>query len=105
MIDKFYTQTITILTKSSTADSYNQKVITWASGTTFVGIINPLNGNEVYASQKRNIISTHALFCPPSVPLTINNRISVDGKQYEVTFVSNPMTMSMFLKIYLRLLE
>ena len=63
------------------------------------GLLRPLNGNEVIASEKLNVLSSHLIYCPIDTP--ISSTTIVDDT-YTVEFVKNPMSMNHHLEVLLK---
>ena len=101
-IQKYFTQTITILKKNTNRDNVGQRINDFVSDSTVVGVINPLSGNDIYTCQKKNIIAEYACYLPGSTTITENNRISYNNIQYQIVFIDNPFLRSVFLKLYLK---
>ena len=98
----FMTHTIVIQVSSVVKDETNQRQKTWATESTVKGLINALSGRDQYTSARRSIWADYALYVPTSTTITENNLVVCEGRTYEVVFVSDPMQMKMFTKVYLK---
>lgn len=104
-IKSYFVNEIAVLVKTETRDSVGQMIESWVVDFTFMGVINPLSGNDSYISKTRDIISSHAMYCPITVNVNERNRILFQDQTYDVVFVANPMNKNKYLKVYLGLVE
>lgn len=65
-----------------------------------VGRLRPLNGNEILANEKLNLITSHRFYCPV-IDVNEGDYIydTVKSWLFEVKFIKNPMQMDEHLEI------
>ena len=133
MIEKFYRMTGEIRRKTISSDGMGGGSTSWLAIMTSRGVLDQLSGNEVYKASKVMSEATHMWFCNPlsllvedpveqatyfdvpfqsspfgnAVPTQIlcTDRLVVDGVNYEILDVDDPMHMGHHLEIAVRRLE
>lgn len=79
-----YNKRITIQSKTTTYNSYNEPIETWADKTTIWSAITTTGGSEFYAAQKLNV-ETSAVFTIRFINgITALDRIKYGSKIYEI---------------------
>jgi SPP1 family predicted phage head-tail adaptor len=98
-----YYSTITVLSKTTTADNRGGKTYVWASSGTFSGLINQADSKEIEAAAKLGIEASHKLYCPVSVSISNKNLLKVGTRYYRiVSDPKNTVGRSHHYKIFLR---
>lgn len=65
-----------------------------------VGRMRPLNGDEILANEKLNLITSHRFYCPVTDVVAGDYiKDTVKNQLYEVKFVKNPMEMDDHLEV------
>ncbi len=130
MIERFFTMNGEIQRKTIVSDNMGWHEDTWLSIMTSKGRLDALSGSEKSYAMKANADSTHVWICSlflldiedpstqssyfgspfsPSpygelLPANINegDRMLIDGKYYDITFIDDPMNFSRYLEIELK---
>lgn len=66
------------------------------------GRIRPMTGDEIIASDKLNIISSHVLYCSVGSQVTDDSVITYENSSYVVTYIKDPMNMKHHLEIWMK---
>lgn len=104
-IDRFFTTGITYKVPTITRDAAGGEIETLGTAVSLAGRIRPMTGNEILASQKLEIVSTHILYCLPEANLTRKCRVYFGSDTYLVKFIKNPMTLYRFWAVEMELLK
>lgn len=133
MIERFYRMTGEIHRKTLLSDGMGGSKTTWVAIMTSRGVLDMSTGDEIYKASKTMVESTHTWFCSPfrlvmtdpdeqatyfgtpfqpsafgtGLPVDIRNsdRLVIDGVNYEILNVDDPMNMGHHLEIAVRRLE
>lgn len=70
---------LTYQTPVSTIDSYGQPVTAWTDVVTFVALVRPLNGREVFYARQVHAETTHQVVCRYRTDFTPTGRFIVAG--------------------------
>lgn len=104
-IESFFTTGITYKVPTETRGGMGGVIETLGSAVSLLGRIRPMSGNEILASDKLNIISTHILYCLPEANLTVKCKVYFGSETYQVKFIKNPMTYDRYWAVNLELIK
>ena len=133
MIESFYRMTGEIHRKTKASDGMGGSTTSWVAIMTSRGVLDLASGNEIYKASKIMAEATHTWFCQPltlliedpaeqtsyfgvpfqaspyrsamPAPILNTDRLVVDGINYEILDVDDPMNMGHHLEIAVRRLE
>lgn len=83
-ISDYYTQSINILSSSTSTNPFSMSAGTWSVSDTFYGAVNLLSGRQRYIADQPEILADYKVYCDASVSLTGNTRLRWSGTDYEV---------------------
>lgn len=89
-------QRYTAIDDGTGGEHYDWKDLDEISGT-----LDQLSGEEILASDKLGVLSSHIFIIFEVVDVTTEDRFIIDGEIYRVTDVDNPMNMDRQLEIKL----
>jgi SPP1 family predicted phage head-tail adaptor len=81
-------------TLAVTDDGVGGQTQTWTAGTAFQGRLSIMGANERLAADKVTVYATHRLYCDASVTLNATDRVTFDGRTFEVRSVQKPSELS-----------
>jgi len=103
-IERYYSTGITFKVPAITR-VHGENVETLGAAIELPGRIRPMTGNEVLAAEKLNTISSHVLYCAPTVLLTTKCHVYYAAEHYLVKYIKNPMSMSKHWEVLLELIK
>lgn len=80
---------ITFQQKSATTDAYGGTIYTWADIATVWAKKRPLRGRELIAAQAAQSEATDMFYCRYRSDIDTADRISYNGKYYNITSIAN----------------
>ena len=83
-------------------DGAGGKEYKWDDHITIEGTLNQLDGDEILASDKLGILSTHIFIIFEMVDVTEQDRFIINGMIYDVKNVDNPNNLNRQLEIKLK---
>ena len=97
--------TAEIQTKTITINSIGEQEESWSTFKTLNGYLDLISGDSNYETYNAKIQeSTHVFICDyVALGVSVNARLVVDGKTYDVTLIDNPMGLHRQLEIYLKM--
>ncbi len=105
-IDRFFSTGITYKVATVARSQAGGELVTYdGDAVTLSGRIRPMNGNELLASAKMNIASTHILYCHPEANLNVKSKVYLAGKEYNVKYIKDPMTYAVYWAVSLEIIE
>ena len=96
-----YNNTLTLQSKTLTADGMGGWTETWADIGSFRGRISPLTAQERLQQDKTTMTTTHRIYCN-SMDVMPNDRIKWDTYYFEIIGVTNPSEAYSHLEIDVR---
>ena len=92
-------------TKSVVVNSIGEQEEKWTTVKTLKGYIDLISGDSKYESYNTKLQeSTHVFICDyTALGVSVNARLIVDGKIYDITLIDNPMGLNRQLEIYLKM--
>lgn len=104
MITDYMTQTFEIqqVAMSISTDT-GENVETWSTRTSIKGRLRPLSQYETYLQNRNTVVATHRLYSTYAV--SVYDRVYYGGNYYSVTGVIDPMTMTRFYQIDLKVVK
>jgi len=103
-IENYFVEGIEVYTKTTSKDDYGADIETWTKDRDITGRLRPLRGNERFVSGAEHQISTHRVYTHDD-DITENDKIKYENTEYDVVFVSNPMTFNSFYQIDLEVIK
>ena len=97
--------TAELQTKTIVTNSIGEQEEKWTTLNTLKGYLDLISGDSKYESYNTKLQeSTHVFICD-YIPLgvSVNARLVVSGKTYDITLIDNPMNLNRQLEIYLKL--
>lgn len=86
--------------RTRSTDSRGGYVDTWTESETFKGVLSPKLNTEGLKYAKETIEGSHILYCkPPTNAITNFDRITYEGRVFDVKAVQSPMMSTKVLKI------
>lgn len=85
-------------------NSIGERVNSWILYTTLFGWLDLMSGDSQYINNAKMQESTHVFICD-FVPIdrkAENKRLSVNGQEFDVLLIDNPMELNQHLEIYLK---
>lgn len=97
--------TAEIQTKTITVNSIGEQEEKWSTVKTIRGFLDLISGDSKYETYNAKIQeSTHIFICDYTpLGVSVNARLIVDGKNYDVMLIDNPMKLNRQLEIYLKM--
>lgn len=99
MISRYYTESVAILAESTSTAWGNEPA--WGSGTTITAAMNPVSGQERFASGRPTPYATWKMFCSDTVSITDRNRVVYSGDSFDVVFVKDTLDKGHHKLVYL----
>lgn len=98
--------TAEIQTKTITVNSIGEQEESWSTVKTIRGFLDLISGDSKYETYNAKIQeSTHIFICDYTpLGVSVNTRLVVDGKTYDVMLIDNPMNLNRQLEIYLKMI-
>lgn len=98
---------MTVQTRQQTDDGIGGTITTWSDIGTLTGYIDMVNGSDLPTGAADNAFienSTHVAVIPDGKPGRVSDkdRITYQGRGYDVTFVDDPVGVGHHLEVYLR---
>ena len=93
MIERFYTETLTYVSPTTSTASWGTEPGWSTAATTFAGAINPISGAILLRNDKETPRADYKLFCSSTVGLAEHCRVRWGGSSFEVVFVKNTLDM------------
>jgi len=90
-ISDYYTQSI-VITSQSTSTGWGSEG-SWGSPTTADAAVNPINGIERYAADRKTLFADWKVFCSDTVAVDEGDRITWDSKTLDVVHVKDTLNM------------
>ena len=92
-------------TKTVTVNAIGEQEESWSTVKTIRGFLDLISGDSKYETYNAKIQeSTHIFICDYTpLGVSVNARLIVDGKNYDVMFIDNPMNLNRQLEIYLKM--
>lgn len=92
-------------TKTITVNSIGEQEENWSTVKTLKGYLDLISGDSKYENYNTKLQeSTHVFICDyTSLGVSVNARLIVDGKNYDVMLIDNPMNLNRQLEIYLKM--
>lgn len=92
-------------TKTITVNSIGEQEEKWSTVKTLKGYLDLISGDSKYENYNTKLQeSTHVFICDyTSLGVSVNSRLIVDGKTYDIMLIDNPMGLNRQLEIYLRM--
>ena len=103
MIENFYTESISIMSRT-TSTGWNGEVAwtTSVSVEAFQAAINPMSGREVLSADKKTVLADYKLFCGDTVSFTERDRLKWGTKTFDVVFVKDTFNMGHHKNVLLK---
>lgn len=97
--------TAEVQTKEITVNSIGEQEEKWSTVKILRGFLDLISGDSKYETYNTKIQeSTHVFICDYTpLGVSVNTRLIVDGKNYDVTLIDDPMGLHRQLEIYLRM--
>ena len=97
--------TAEVQTKTITVNSIGEQEEKWSTVKSLRGFLDLISGDSKYETYNAKIQeSTHIFICDYTpLGVSVNARLIVDGKNYDVMFIDNPMNLNRQLEIYLKM--
>ena len=96
----------TIQVPTVSKNAIGEAVSAWEDVQTIKGWLDLSSGNSGYSSYYAKIQESTHIFIADYTPLpgisAENARMLINGKQYDITFIDNPMELNAQLEIYLK---
>lgn len=104
-IDKYFS-TVGLERLTPTTDAWGNKIDSWVAVPNIKGLIRQLNksGEEQYTSDKKNINTTHRMYCRKN-DVRINDRVVFMARKYDVVAVNDVMNFEELYQVELVLRE
>lgn len=92
-------------TKTVTVNAIGEQEESWSTVKTIRGFLDLISGDSKYETYNAKIQeSTHVFICDYTpLGVSVNARLIVDGKNYDVMLIDNPMNINRQLEIYLKM--
>lgn len=92
-------------TKTVTVNAIGEQEESWSTVKTIRGFLDLISGDSKYETYNAKIQeSTHIFICDYTpLGVSVNARLIVDGKNYDVMLIDNPMNLNRQLEIYLKM--
>lgn len=98
--------TAQILKKVKVSDGMGGYEDTWQFNEATEGYLDQMSANEVLATEKLGELADSIFICfDTDIDIKRTDRMEIDGKQYDVRDIDNPMHMGHHLEITLRYTE
>lgn len=97
--------TAEVQTKEITVNSIGEQEEKWSTVKIIRGFLDLISGDSKYETYNAKIQeSTHVFICDYTpLGVSVNARLIVDGKNYDVMLIDNPMNLNRQLEIYLKM--
>lgn len=97
--------TAEVQTKTITVNPIGEQEEKWSTLKIIRGYLDLISGDSKYETYNAKIQeSTHVFICDYTpLGVSVNARLIVDGKNYDVMFIDNPMNLNRQLEIYLKM--
>ena len=97
--------TAEVQTKEITVNSIGEQEEKWSTLKIIRGFLYLISGDSKYETYNTKIQeSTHVFICDYTpLGVSVNARLIVDGKNYDVMLIDNPMNLNRQLEIYLKM--
>ena len=97
--------TAEVQTKEITVNPIGEQEEKWSTVKILRGFLDLISGDSKYETYNAKIQeSTHVFICDYTpLGVSVNARLIVDGKNYDVMLIDNPMNLNRQLEIYLRM--
>ena len=100
MISDYYTETVVLLTQSTSTGWGNEPG--WStSGTTVSAAVNPASGRETFAGMKETQMVSYKMYCSDTVTIDDSYRVQYAGDTFDVIFVKDTLNMGHHKTVYL----
>ena len=98
--------TAEVQTKEITVNSIGEQEEKWSTLKIIRGYLDLISGDSKYETYNAKIQeSTHVFICDYTpLGVSVNARLIVDGKNYDVMLIDNPMKLNRQLEIYLKMM-
>ena len=93
-------------TKTVTVNAIGEQEESWSTVKTIRGFLDLISGDSKYETYNAKIQeSTHIFICDYTpLGVSVNARLIVNGKTYDVMLIDNPMNLNRQLEIYLKMI-
>ena len=97
--------TAEVQTTEITVNSIGEQEEKWSTVKIIRGFLDLISGDSKYETYNAKIQeSTHVFICDYTpLGVSVNARLIVDGKNYDVMLIDNPMNLNRQLEIYLKM--
>ena len=97
--------TAELQTKTVIVNAIGEQEESWSTVKTLRGYLDLISGDSKYETYNAKIQeSTHIFICDYTpLGVSVNARLIVDGKNYDVILIDNPMNLNRQLEIYLKM--
>ena len=94
-------------TKTVTVNAIGDQEESWSTVNIIRGFLDLISGDSKYETYNGKIQeSTHVFICDYTpLGVSVNARLIVDGKNYDVMLIDNPMNLNRQLEIYLKMVS
>ena len=100
-MNKFFNQTINILTATSTVNDLGDYVSTYTTATTVTGLIDLIAGSKETVGAQYIQKATHVMFAQHGTSINDQAKVYCESKTYRVLYVDNPVNRSHHLEVIL----
>lgn len=92
-------------TKTVTVNAIGEQEESWSTVKIIRGYLDLISGDSKYETYNTKIQeSTHVFICDYTpLGVSVNARLIVNGKNYDVMLIDNPMNLNRQLEIYLKM--
>jgi len=100
-MNKFFNQTINILTATSTVNDLGDYVSTYTTAATVTGLIDLITGGKETVGAQYIQRATHVMFAKHGTSINDQAKVISGGKTYRVLYVDNPVNRNHHLEVIL----